>query len=338
MPAVTNVSSSTSVAFAKPASTSPYDHSTSGSPIGSWPSPARAKSPAVHSTCFSCGGPIKRLSTALPSVRASGPPGNRLCSGSTVNGSSSKSILIRSIASCAIVSVSAATARIGLADPHRLVGQDRLGRRRQRRHVGGRQNAEHAGQRERRARVDVAHARMRHRAQQELAEHHAFGAEILRVLGLAGDFAVHVGRHEVLSQQVVSHRANSLINCPPNLVVRRLVDFKPKRHPRQPDHNNTRFPPQQRFFEEIPHGPQEGPLGQDRARRFRRRHRLGDAEPPRQAQRDEPEAQRRDARHRRGARDRRALRRLRADGRRRLVRGRHGSSRSTSARPTASPT
>ena len=193
MPAVTNVSSSTSFAFAKPASTSPYDHSTSGSPIGSLSSPARAKSPAVHLTCFSCGGPIKRLSTALPSLRASGPPGNRLCSGSTVNGSSSKSTLMRSMASCGDLLAVGRDGEDRLADPHRLVGQDGLGRRRQLGHVGGRQDAVHAGQRERRGRVDVAHARVRHRGEQELAEHHAFGAEVFRVLGLAGHFAVHVG-------------------------------------------------------------------------------------------------------------------------------------------------
>ena len=60
MPAVTNVSSSTSFAFLKPASTSPYDHSTSGSPIGNLSSPSRVKSPACHLTCLSFGGPITR--------------------------------------------------------------------------------------------------------------------------------------------------------------------------------------------------------------------------------------------------------------------------------------
>jgi hypothetical protein len=29
------------------------------------------------------------------------------------------------------------------------------------------------------------------------------------------------------------------------------VDFKPKRHTRQPDDNEQLFPPQHRFFEEI---------------------------------------------------------------------------------------
>ena len=49
----------------------------------------------------------------LPSSRASGPPGRRLSSGSTANGSGSMSTRIASIASAAVVSSTAATARIG---------------------------------------------------------------------------------------------------------------------------------------------------------------------------------------------------------------------------------
>ena len=49
----------------------------------------------------------------LPSVLAFGPPGRRLTSGSTTNGSGSKSSRIFSIASAAVSSSTAATARIG---------------------------------------------------------------------------------------------------------------------------------------------------------------------------------------------------------------------------------
>ena len=87
-----------------------------------------------------------------------------------------------------------------LADEHRLVGEDLIAGLRLRRHLVGREDPEHAGHRERFARIDVADAGMRHRAQQQPAERHALGAEIFRVLGLAGDFAVDVGRDEVLTQ------------------------------------------------------------------------------------------------------------------------------------------
>src|SRR5882672_1291920 len=75
LPAVTKVSSSTSLAFLNAASTSPYDHSAIGSPIGSVPSSARAKSAAFHFTVLRLGGPVNRLSRTLPSERAFGPPG-----------------------------------------------------------------------------------------------------------------------------------------------------------------------------------------------------------------------------------------------------------------------
>ena len=95
---------------AKPASTSPNDHCVTGSPIGSWPSAAAAKSCAVHLNVLE----DRRLgSRRCRSCARSGPPGYRLCSGSTVNGSSSYVTLICSSASLASSSVSAATARIG---------------------------------------------------------------------------------------------------------------------------------------------------------------------------------------------------------------------------------
>ena len=65
------------------------------------------------------------------------------------------------------------------------VGADRLaevghgvGRRRQ---LAGAQDRLHAGHRLGGARVDAAHARVRQRAQQQLGEEHAVGAEVLGV-------------------------------------------------------------------------------------------------------------------------------------------------------------
>src|SRR5690606_9366643 len=72
-------------------------------------------------------------------------------------------------------------------------------------HVVRRQHAEHALHRKRLGVVDVAHPCMRHRRQHQAADHHAVHAEILRVLRLAGDLAVHVRRHEILAEQLVSH-------------------------------------------------------------------------------------------------------------------------------------
>src|SRR5258706_1468588 len=108
-PPETKLSSMTSFAALKPASRSPKLHCSAGLPSGSLSSPAAAKSPASHLT-------VCRLICApatLPFERASGPLGNRLSSGSVTWGSCSKSILIASIASAAISSLSAATARIG---------------------------------------------------------------------------------------------------------------------------------------------------------------------------------------------------------------------------------
>ena len=107
-PAVTKLCSITSLASAKPASRSPNAHSSAGRPRGSSPS-GTAKSPASH--LISC--KSRRTFATLPFARAFGPPGYRLSSGSSVNGSGSRSTLIFSIASAAVVSSTAATARIG---------------------------------------------------------------------------------------------------------------------------------------------------------------------------------------------------------------------------------
>ena len=150
MPAVTNVSSSTSFAFAKPASTSPYDHSTSGSPVGSLSSPARRK---VAGRPFD----LLQLRRADQAVVDGVAVGARV-------GAAREQALQRIDRERQLLEIDLdevdrvlrdllGVGRDGqdrLADPHRLVGQDRLGRRRQRGTSCGRQNAEHARQRERR--------------------------------------------------------------------------------------------------------------------------------------------------------------------------------------------
>ena len=79
---------------------------------------------------------------------------------------------------------------------HLVLGQDRRLRRRELRHVVGGEDAEHARHLQRRRRVDVADLRVRHRAGQHLAEHHALGAEILGVFRPAGDL-----RHDVVRRR-----------------------------------------------------------------------------------------------------------------------------------------
>ena len=59
------------------------------------------------------GGGCGPRTQTLPSVLAFGPPGRRLTSGSTTNGSGSRSSRIFSMASAAVTSSTAATARIG---------------------------------------------------------------------------------------------------------------------------------------------------------------------------------------------------------------------------------
>ena len=80
-----------------------------GSPIGSLPSSIAMKSSDFHLISLT----PSRGTMALPSVRAFGPPGLRLSNGSRQKGSGSRFSLIASIAFCAVVSSTAATARIG---------------------------------------------------------------------------------------------------------------------------------------------------------------------------------------------------------------------------------
>ena len=96
-------------ASANPASRSPNDHSWAASAsIGISPAARPARSAAVHLIS-----PSSRPMVVLPSLRAFGPPGLRLSRGSSTNSSGSRSMSISSIASDAICSLTAATARIG---------------------------------------------------------------------------------------------------------------------------------------------------------------------------------------------------------------------------------
>ncbi len=80
-------------------------------------------------------------------------------------------------------------------DPLAEVGDD-VGRRRKL--VGG-QDAFHARHRERFARIDPLHARVRIRAEQQLAEQHAVSAEIFGVLRLARHLCDEIRRDVVLA-------------------------------------------------------------------------------------------------------------------------------------------
>ena len=188
---------------------------------------ASAKSAAVHFSSptwgggglggFSPGlaGGAGGLIQTLPSVRGLGPPGRRLSSGSTTNGSCSNSMSILSIASAAVSSSTAATARIGSPwytgslvsafsprvglDDRAQIG-DAVGRRGK---IIRGEDGFDAGHGQRFAHIDVLHARVRHRAEQQLAEQHALRAEVLRVLRLAGHLREQIGRRVVLADQLV---------------------------------------------------------------------------------------------------------------------------------------
>ena len=90
-----------------------------------------------------------------------------------------------------------------------LGGEPTLGRGHGR-EVIGRQHGLHAGQRQRGPRVDPAHAAVRHGAQQQLAEEHAVGAEVFRVLGAAGHLGDQVGRRVVAADELGIGHGHSL--------------------------------------------------------------------------------------------------------------------------------
>jgi len=87
-----------------------------------------------------------------------------------------------------------------------LVGQGRLARRVDLRNIVVSQDAFEPRQRLGRAEVDRPHPRVGHRADQQLTEDHAFGTEVLRVLGPPCDLRVKIRCLVVLPEQfVISH-------------------------------------------------------------------------------------------------------------------------------------
>jgi len=81
---------------------------------------------------------------------------------------------------------------------HAAGGLARVGRAGE---VLGGEDRRHARHGQRLSRVDPPHARVRHRAEQQLAEQHAVGTKIFRVLGAPGDLRDEVGRLIVLADQ-----------------------------------------------------------------------------------------------------------------------------------------
>ena len=88
----------------------------------------------------------------------------------------------------------------GVGQDHSAVIVDAVGRSGQ---IVRGENRFDAGHRQRRARVDAADARMRHRAQRQLAEEHAVGAIILGVFRLARHLREEVAGRVVLADQFV---------------------------------------------------------------------------------------------------------------------------------------
>jgi hypothetical protein len=77
------------------------------------------------------------------------------------------------------------------------------------RHVVGGENRLDALHGQRSARIEPRHARVRHRAAEQLREQHALDAIVLGILRLAGDLGDEVGGREVLADQFVSHIRHS---------------------------------------------------------------------------------------------------------------------------------
>ncbi len=92
-----------------------------------------------------------------------------------------------------------------LADVLRLLGKNRRIRRRHGRYFIRQQHTNHSWHAQSCGHIDAAHERVRHRTGQQAAEHHAIGAEVLRILRLAGDFGHDIGWREILAQQLVGH-------------------------------------------------------------------------------------------------------------------------------------
>ena len=96
----------------------------------------------------------------------------------------------------------------GLALVERLVGQGGLCRDPRdlghQRVVGG-QDVDHPLHRQRRARVDAAHAAVGHGGEQQLGEEHALRAEVLGVPGPAGDLGSQIRGRDVSSNSLLGH-------------------------------------------------------------------------------------------------------------------------------------
>ena len=84
---------------------------------------------------------------------------------------------------------------------------DAVGRRGQ---IVRREDCLDAGHRQRRARIDAPDARVRHRAEQQLAEQHAVRAIVFRVLRTPRHLRDEVGRRVVLPDQFVLGRGHIL--------------------------------------------------------------------------------------------------------------------------------
>ena len=102
---------------------------------------------------------------------------------------------------------------------HRLVRQRRLRARPFGEVVGG-ENRFDPRHRERRAGIDAPDARVRHRAEEQLAEQHAIGAEVLRVLGSARHFRDQIRRRVVAADELLlSHVALPYVFRAPSIAV-----------------------------------------------------------------------------------------------------------------------
>ncbi len=105
-----------------------------------------------------------------------------------------------------------------LAHVVRFVGQGTFPRGVRIRQIVGGQDVDDAGHRERAARVDASHPRVRHRAQQELGEEHPLRAEVLCEPGSSSDLGHEIGWGDVLANQPFCHDLSS----PPGAVRTRL--------------------------------------------------------------------------------------------------------------------
>ena len=96
---------------------------------------------------------------------------------------------------------------LGVGFNHRAIVGEGIGWGRQ---FVGRENRFHPGHCQRLAYIKVLYPRVRQRAQQQLAEQHAFGMIVLGVLCLSGHFRIQVGSLVVLADQFVACSVHTL--------------------------------------------------------------------------------------------------------------------------------